>query len=456
MSKWTLQKRVLLAMLVQAMIVGAVAGWLLPTTTLPQWLNLSVSLLTAIMGGVLLGWWALAPWFKMRVMLQTAVTAFHEGDYGLQLTVPANAEMAELVAFFNQITHDVQAQNRAMFQKELLLDTVVQNAPMAILLFGSTGRLILANREAQRLLPVDGHLLGRHRDELAVLLPRELGGVLAEQGETLLSATHEDEPHTYHVTSRAFRMSGRFHQLVLIKHLTPQLRRQEVATWKKIIRLINHELNNTLAPLRSLLHSARKISQTPQHMDKLDKVFDGMDRTTLQLQRFLEDYATFARLPTPRKEVVAWDPFLDTLQSLMPCSVDNQCLGLDGWFDPGQLQQAMLNLLKNAREAGGEDDSVTLTVRTLSDGRTLLQVRDHGKGMSEEAMSKALLPFYSTKKRGTGLGLPLCREIFESHGGGMQIQSPLDGGLLVVCWLPAPAPCDKMHKKPEQTRAKPD
>jgi signal transduction histidine kinase len=107
-----------------------------------------------------------------------------------------------------------------------------------------------------------------------------------------------------------------------------------------------------------------------------------------------------------------------------------------GWFDAAQVQQALINLLKNAHESGGPPQEVKLAVDALGDGGVRFRVLDRGSGMTDEVMRQALLPFYSSKPGGSGLGLPLCREIVEAHGGRLRIERRPGGGTAVICWLP--------------------
>jgi len=107
-----------------------------------------------------------------------------------------------------------------------------------------------------------------------------------------------------------------------------------------------------------------------------------------------------------------------------------------GWFDPAQIQQAVLNVVKNAEEAGGEPSTVELGVEATPDGGTRIVVSDRGKGMTDEVLRNALVPFFSTKEKGTGLGLALCREILAAHGGKVALQSRPGEGTVVTCWLP--------------------
>ena len=107
-----------------------------------------------------------------------------------------------------------------------------------------------------------------------------------------------------------------------------------------------------------------------------------------------------------------------------------------GYFDPAQIQQVMVNLFKNAVEASSDPPEITVRIDSTRGGGTFVQVLDRGRGMNEETLRKALLPFYSTKQTGSGLGLPLCREILEAHGGKLSLQLRPHGGLAVTCWLP--------------------
>jgi len=165
-------------------------------------------------------------------------------------------------------------------------------------------------------------------------------------------------------------------------------------------------------------------------------VFDGMRERLDHLQRFLDGYARFARLPRPRPEEVDWRRFLDTLQDFPQVKLQGTLPAHPGWFDPAQLRQVLVNLFKNAIEASDGEPDVGLRVETAPNGGTWIQVSDHGRGMDDDTIRQALLPFYSTKPEGSGLGLALCREILEAHGGKIALQARDGGGTVVTCWLP--------------------
>jgi len=191
-----------------------------------------------------------------------------------------------------------------------------------------------------------------------------------------------------------------------------------------------------LAPISSLLHSARIVAREPRHADRADEIYSTMEERLDHLSRFIEGYARFARLPTPQHEEVDWHEFLGRFSDFPQLMVSGSLPARPGYFDPAQIQQVLVNLFKNAAEASEQFQEITIQVDTTSGGGTYIQVLDRGRGMDEETLRKSLLPFYSTKQTGSGLGLPLCREILEAHGGKLSLQLRPQGGVVATCWLP--------------------
>jgi signal transduction histidine kinase len=262
--------------------------------------------------------------------------------------------------------------------------------------------------------------------------------VLCDQ-DRLFSVNVEGATETYHVSKRHFELHGGTHTLLMVKHLTRELRKQEIDIWKKLVRVVSHELNNSLAPIKSLVHSARIMTHAAEN-PKLDRVFATIDERASHLQGFVEGYARFARLPTPRKERVDLGEFLGHLGTLVPFArIEPPPADGVGHFDRSQPKQVIINLLKNAREAGGPEDAVSLNTRER-DGELTFVVEDRGPGMSPEVLESAMLPFFSTKDGGSGLGLAICREIVEAHGGAIRLENREGGGLVVTCSLPGPNP----------------
>src|SRR6185503_19184789 len=176
--------------------------------------------------------------------------------------------------------------------------------------------------------------------ELGAGSTRELQDALAAPADTLFTVGAEGDEETYRTVPRPFQINMRPHVLHLIERLTPELRRREVEVWKQAIRVMNHELNNSLAPIRSLAHSARQAAARPEHSAMLEPILATIEERATHLAGFLEGYARFARLPRPRPEAVSWSEFLDGVHALVPFRLEGEPPAERAWFAPAQMQQA--------------------------------------------------------------------------------------------------------------------
>jgi len=363
-----------------------------------------------------------------------ATLGFVLSGVGLLVALVFVRKNALKVGLLEQALRDARAEHA---QQERLLQTLVENAPMAIVVYGQTGKLLYSNAEARELFFEGASLTGENFLRLLDRAPEALRQALVTESDALFTVDQEGEAGTYHLAKRYFELEREPYTLLMVKHLTAELGRQEIEVWKKVIRIINHELNNSLAPISSMVHSARLIAKNPDKLDKLERVFETIEERTSHLAAFLEGYARFARLPKPRSARVPWGPFLDGIRMLYPDLVVSEAPSQDGYFDAGQIQQAVINLLKNAFEASADRTGVELSVASVEGGATTLTVVDRGTGMTDEVLKNALLPFFSTKEKGTGLGLALCREIAEAHRGKLRVARREGGGIEVSMWLPS-------------------
>jgi nitrogen fixation/metabolism regulation signal transduction histidine kinase len=392
-------------------------------------------------------WWslrrALAPLRALFRALAGSVNTYRDGEFNFGVHWASDDELGELVRAHAELGEVLREQRQDLVQRELLLDTMVQNTPVAMLLSAEGGdgmpRVAYANLAARKLLNDGRKLEGQRMAELLESLPVELREAVARGGDSLFAVPGEgDDEETYHLSRRHFSLNGRRHELLLVRLLTPELRRQEVQTWKKVIRVISHELNNSLAPIASLAHSGAELVRRGRH-ERLGEVFSTVEDRARHLEGFIRGYARFAKLPQPQLQTVAWGEFLGRLQRQIGFELEGASEELRARVDPAQMEQALLNLVKNAHEAGNDanppSDEVRVRLLRLP-GWTRLEVLDRGTGMNEAVLQNALLPFYSTKRNGTGLGLALTREIIEAHGGRLSLQNRTDGGLCVAVMLP--------------------
>jgi two-component system nitrogen regulation sensor histidine kinase NtrY len=379
------------------------------------------------------------PWSRVLRAVSDGIVSMRDHDFSVSIRRISNDELGDLVTAYNALGDLLRRERLDLHQRELLLDTVIQTTPLVMVLTNSAGRIVYSNIAARQLFHGGRKLEGLDFVALLEQSPAPLREALTGNADTLFTMEVDGEPQVYHLSQRRFHLNAQPQQLLLLKQLTRELAAQEVAVWKKVIRVIAHELNNSLAPITSLAHSGQLLARQPDPA-QLDRVFTTIGERAAHLASFIDGYARFAKLPTPRPAPVEWSLFMARLQGAMHFQLNGALPLRPGNFDASQMQQVMINLLKNAAESGSRSDDITVCVRDQADS-FVVEVADRGTGLADNVLRDALLPFYSTKATGTGLGLTLCREIVEAHGGRLSLANRPDGsaGAIVTLWLPCAA-----------------
>jgi nitrogen fixation/metabolism regulation signal transduction histidine kinase len=376
----------------------------------------------------------LRPLERLLRALEGLVLSYHDGDFSLSIAADGADELGELVRVHNALGKALREQRQHLVERELLLDTLVQNTPVAMLLTDAAGRVAYANLAARQLLGRGRRLEGAAFPALLAEAPAALREAVEAGVDSVFSVALEGIDESFHFSRRRLRLQGRPHELQLLRRMTRELSRQEVATWKRVIRVMSHELYNSLAPISSLAHSGAELARRGS-VERLPGVFATIGERARHLHEFLDGYASVAKLPAPRPTLVAWPGFVEGLAAHSRLRLDGALPATPGFFDAGQVEQALINLLKNAAEAGGPPEAVTLNVAQVGHEHRVA-VCDRGPGMTDTVLGQALLPFYSTKRSGSGLGLALAREIVEAHGGRIALANREGGGLCVSLFLP--------------------
>ena len=362
------------------------------------------------------------------------IASLRDRDFSVSVTATGPDEIGDLTDEYNSLGDSLRRERLNLYQRELLLDTVVQTTPLALVLTNANDAIVFGNIAARQLFRAGRKIEGLKFQALLENAPQPLRDAVDSGVDTLFTVSEGTEAEIFHVSNRPFTLNSQPHRLLLFKQLTREMAAQEVAIWKKVIRVIAHELNNSLAPITSLAHSGQLLAGAPD-ATRLARVFSTIEERASHLATFIDGYARFAKLPRPRPAAVAWKPLLAGLKDSLSFGVLEPLPKRDGWLDAAQIEQVLINLIKNAIESGSPEDEVTLGV-TERGGGVAIEVRDRGSGLTEEVLRDALLPFYSTKPKGTGLGLTLCREIVDAHGGRLSIANRDGGGAIVTVWLP--------------------
>jgi nitrogen fixation/metabolism regulation signal transduction histidine kinase len=421
---------------VAGVLILVLARYLIPV----PWIAMVCALLVAVALAAWSGNFVTRRWAGMARALTDGIISLRDRDFSVSVTRATHDEMGELVGAYNDLGDQLRVERQSLYQRELMLDTVIQTTPLALVLTNANDHVLYSNATARQLFN-DGRKF--EGDRFAAYLdasPAPLREAVQRGGDSLFTLELAGEPQVFHVSQRQFLMNAMPHQLLLFKQLTREINSQEVATWKKVIRVIAHELNNSLAPICSLAHSGQLLAHSPDTA-QLVRVFTTIEDRARHLAGFIEGYAQFAKLPQPRLAPVPWEVLLERMRVVVSFQLAGALPTLVANFDTAQLEQALINLLKNARESGSDPAAIEMAV-SQAQGGFAIEVRDRGPGFSAGALENALVPFYSTKDTGTGLGLTLCREIVEAHGGRLRIanrqgRAGEGGGAIVTIWLPS-------------------
>jgi nitrogen fixation/metabolism regulation signal transduction histidine kinase len=405
-----------------------------PAVALSLWLlwrsDFSNSIKWTLTVVVLAVWWGLAHAVRERVVrpLQTAsnlLSALREEDFSVRARSPRRDDaLGELMYEVNTLSQTLREQRLGALEASALLRTVMTEIEVAVFTFDEAQRLQLVNRAGER-------LLARPQEQLLRHTAQELGlrELLNGEPARTMQLNFPGSTGRWGIRRGSFRQEGRPHQLLVMTDLSRALRDEERQAWQRIVRVIGHELNNSLAPIKSIAGTmGTMLSKTPRPEDWEADLQSGLTIIASRadsLSRFMEAYARLARLPAPRLqpvEVGAWIRRVAGLETRLNVEVEpGPALMIQA--DGDQLEQLLINLVRNAVDA-------TLEVRkhgavkvgwSKSGGQLEVSVQDDGPGISNSA--NLFVPFFTTKPDGSGIGLVLCRQIAEAHGGSLTLEN---------------------------------
>jgi two-component system, NtrC family, nitrogen regulation sensor histidine kinase NtrY len=358
--------------------------------------------------------------------LANLLEAMREGDYSIRARHKGDDPLGEVMQQVNAMSTTLREQRLGAMEATTLLRKVMEEINVAVFAFDSEHKLRLVNRAGERLLNEPSErLIGESAESLGLAQYLEGDAQRTEQRKFPGGVAR------WGVSRSLFREGGRPHQLVVVTDLTQPLRAEELKAWQRLVRVIGHELNNSLAPIKSIAGSLESIlARDPRPADWEADTRSGLAVIAARseaLSRFMSAYATLAKLPRPTMAPVCVPELVRRVAGLEtrvpPAIVPGPEIVIQA--DADQLEQLLINVIRNAADASLETGGAVRVGWGRQDSRLTVWIRDEGHGLPNTG--NLFVPFFTTKPAGSGIGLVLSRQIAEAHGGTLTLQNASEG-----------------------------
>lgn len=456
----TSRAKVILYLVALHLVLGAVAFVALRGR--PLWLLAAEG---AFLGSIVLGVLLVRSFFVPLRLIRTGAELVAERDFTSTFRPVGQAEMDELIRVYNRMIGRLRSERLRVEEQNRFLADLLEASPVGVVTLDFDGRVASVNPAAAEILgpepggaklaagagspgasateygAVAGSFSGRHPAQL----PEPLGSALAElppDGSRVVS----DGPRRFKLSRAAFYERGFARTFFLLEELTEELRRTEREAYETLIRLMSHEVNNSVGAVGSLLESLGEYGEALEAADR-ERFARALSVAVARLGRlrsFVSGYAEVVRLPEPDPRPTDVAELVDEILLLLAPELERRGIR-PSWtereelapipLDRNQMEQVLVNVLKNAAEAIGEGGRIELALRREDphrDGGPVLEIRDTGPGLPPEVRERLFTPFFSTKRDGRGLGLTLAHEILTRHGFGHALENHPDGGAVLT------------------------
>jgi nitrogen fixation/metabolism regulation signal transduction histidine kinase len=397
----------------------------------------------AIVFGLLIIYAAITGKNRANFQIQTLsnlVEAMIDGDYTLRGRAQSNPAFQDLLNLINQLSDNLHKHKLKAEESQLLLEKIMQQMDALVIAVDSNGQVAMINEAARNKLNFHANLSDKHNLEslgLEQLLAYTESGVVRFNQKVMAGE--------YFLFKDQFYSNNKQHQLYLLTRADKMLREKEREAWQNLLRVLSHELNNSLTPIATFSSTMlRKINKENQVTD-VNKFRDGLvviKERAESLNQFITSYSQLSHLPKANKQNYVWrDKLVQLTRLFSDCQfqhdlLDNHQIDFSIQADPQQLEQVFINLFKNAREAMSSNPNKLIEIEVeVDEVNLILKIRDNGVGIANP--SNLFVPFYTTKQSGSGIGLTLCQQIINNHDGTISLANRSDKpGAEVVISLP--------------------
>jgi len=357
---------------------------------------------------------------------------------------------AYLIDQFSELVQKLQRPRHAYDERQQYLTTIVQHVGIGLVTFDNDGNIQIMNIAAKKLLKVEQmrHIsqLGQISDELVDTFRK-----LKTGGRALVKISINDEEKQLSVYAIELLLGGKNYKLVSLQNIQSELEENEMEAWQKLVRVLTHEIMNSVTPISSLATTVEAellghmekgtgaCELNREEMEDIHLAVKTIQRRSEGLIRFVSDFRSLTHTPEPKFQLVAVQELFDQVQVLFKkdmseggvvfnLSVTPSNLAIN--MDPQLIQQVLINLIKNALQAldGKENKRIELVAFQDEKNHVQITLKDNGRGIDEDALPKIFIPFFTTKKTGSGIGLSLSRQIMRRHNGSISVRSKINEG----------------------------
>ncbi len=363
--------------------------------------------------------------------ISNGVNLLREQDFSSRLAPVGQREADRIVEMFNRMMTSLKDERLRVREQNHFLDLLIEVSPMGIMIIGQDDRITLVNKAATSYLGYDqaGEITGMRLKEI----DGALGRIVADLKRDEVVTVRLDDSMIYRCSRLSFMDKGYVHPFILIEALTEEVMLAERKSYEKVIRVIAHEVNNSMASVYSMLDTMALVSEAEGRDDSESEILRVCEQRCRSLSRFITAYADVVKIPDASPVAVSLNTFVTDISVLL----DSMCVNYGVKFsldldqddvtvnvDPVLFEQVLINIVKNSAESASGKGYVS--VKTCSQPPSLT-VTDNGGGISPEASSKLFSPFFSTKPEGQGIGLLFISDVLRKHRCRFSLRTDDDG-----------------------------